>query len=130
MSKVLNMRSLNMVTIMLSVVAGTLTAAGLGWYAQNQAYQLFEPVWVWFIPLAVFFAVGAVPALLLTEYRTVTPSIVCACGIWLWFRAEADPGPGDPLIGFLYIIGPVTIVLSFVLARFEILLQSRISKSI
>ncbi|ARS90635.1 hypothetical protein B1756_13470 [Natrarchaeobaculum aegyptiacum] len=124
------MRTLNTAAIMLSVVAGTLTAAGLGWYAQNQAYQLFEPVWVWFIPLAVFFVVGAVPALLLIEYRTVTPVIVCACGIWLWFRAEADPGPGDPLIGFLYITGPATIVLSFVLARIEIVLQSKIIESI
>lgn len=125
-----NVKTPNTVAIMVSVVAGILTAAGLGWYAQNQAYQLFDPAWVWFIPLAVFFAVGAVPALLLTEYRTVTPSIVCACGIWLWFQAETDPGPGDPLIGFLYITGPATIVLSFVLAQIEILLQSRISESI
>jgi len=112
--------------LVVAAVAGTMTTAGLTWYAQNQSYDLFDPLLSYIIPLVVFFSMGAVPVLLLAQYRTVTPSLVCAGTLWIWVRAEADRGPADPLVGFLFFAGPASILLSFGVAWIEYRLQPKV----
>lgn len=126
MSSGLNLNKVSTVGLGVAAIVGILTTVGLVWYAQNQAYTPFDPVGIWLIPVAVFFILGALPSLLLIDYRTITPSLVCACGIWLWFRSEGDPGPGDPIVGFLYFTAPAAIVLSVLFAWAEIRLKTAV----
>ncbi|OIB59369.1 TRAP dicarboxylate transporter subunit DctM [Natrialba sp. SSL1] len=110
------------------VLGGTVSAAVLSWYAAGLNYPLiaFEhPVQL--LPSAVFFVLGGLPAFLLVRNRVLTPAIVAVLTIGVWIWSEADPGPGDPLIGLVFVTAPTGLALMLVSAWIELWVRRRLT---
>ncbi|WP_248515729.1 hypothetical protein [Salinarchaeum laminariae] len=84
---------------------GIAYAIGVTWYANRMGYPILDvgnPVVVF--AFCVLIVAGMVPALALIRGHVVTPGLVLGIATYTWITSEGDPGPGDPLAGFLYLM--------------------------
>lgn len=112
----------------LGAVVGVVVAFAIVWHARRLGYSVFEfdrpalDAWIFFS----LFLMAGVPTCLLVGDRFVAPALVFVFAIALWLRSEADPGPGEPFIGFVF-LAPVVVVLMLLLAGIELWLRTAVS---
>ncbi|ELZ02566.1 hypothetical protein [Natrialba asiatica] len=110
------------------VLGGGAGAVLLSWYAARLDYPLFaleHPVQM--LPVAVFFVLGGLPAFLFVRKRALTPPLIAVLIVALWVRAETERGPGDPLVGLVFVTAPIGIALMLVSSQIERHLSRRLT---
>lgn len=93
-----------------SVLAGCIFSATVTLYAHRLGYPVFQfghPVKIY--PFLLLFVSGFVPVYLAAGYALFTPTAVLAIATSIWVRSETNPGPGDPFVGFIYLL-PIWVV--------------------
>lgn len=85
-----------------ALLAGVLFSAASNWYAYTLGYPTleFDPT-VLLISFPTLLLLGTIPAFTAFRHRLVAPSGVLLVAVSLWIESEADPGPGDPFVGYL-----------------------------
>lgn len=102
-----------------ALLSGLLFAGAILWYAATLGYPILEfPSVAHFLAFTILLVAGTASAVALFRYRLLAPLAILAIAVYRWIGAEADPGPGDPLIGLIVVL-PLYLVVMVVVGWTE-----------
>ena len=113
-----------------AVLAGVVSGAVTGLVFTLRAHDLGFPLWQYYhtadvAPVLLTVVVGAIPAVALVRYRLVLPGAILTVAVASWLRADANPLPGEPVLGMLYALLAAYLAAMVVFGWFEFSLRSR-----
>jgi len=94
------------------IVAGVVFSLIVTLYADSLGYPVFQfnnPIKVY--PFIILLTSGFIAMYSALRYSVLSPSILLVVGTLLWKNSESNPGPGDPFIGFIYLLQFLTIAM-------------------